>query len=92
MRRAAACASVALVITLVIASSACTEDHPNCYQGDYKDCVCDTADGGEAGDAGAGKPGLQACLPSGDGYGVCVCDGKIPGISGDGGGEGGGGG
>jgi hypothetical protein len=73
MRRFAACSLAAFAL---VVATACTEDHPTCYDGDYQACPCD-----------GGVAGLQQCLPTHDGYGDCVCGGPTPGLSdaGDGG-------
>ena len=76
MRGAAAYVVAAAALGCVIVATACGEDRPACYDGDYRACPC-----GEAGE----PTGLQACLPSRDEYGVCVCGGPTPGLDAGGG-------
>jgi hypothetical protein len=81
MRRFAACVFAALVFVLapLVLTTACVEDRPTCYDGDYRACACD--DGGDV-----GPTGLEMCLPTHDGYGACVCNGPTPGLDSGGGG------
>lgn len=50
---------------------ACGEDRPPCYRGDFVGCNCRD-----------GSYGYSACREAEDGYGICVCDGTIPGLDG----------
>ncbi len=60
-----------LLVSFVVAttSAACHEDQPACFVGEFAGCSCRP-----------GVTGYQVCLPSEEGYGTCVCDGKTPGI------------
>jgi hypothetical protein len=66
MRALAACI---LGLVPLCAVAACGEDQPFCFAGDYRACSCS-----------ADTRGYQRCMPSQDGYDVCVCDGKTPGL------------
>lgn len=85
-RRWAALSAAMFALGVLVASSACSEDFAACYEGDYLACACPN-----------GASGFQQCNPALDGYGVCVCDGRIPGVPAvvdagrEGGGDGGGG-
>jgi hypothetical protein len=54
-----------------IVTSACFENDPACYAGDYRACTC----------PGAPASGYQACVAT-DGWAACVCDGTTPGVDG----------
>jgi hypothetical protein len=58
--------AMTIALTIVIA---CGEDRPPCYRGDYIGCWCEN-----------GAYGYQACTEAQDGYGACVCNGRIPGL------------
>jgi hypothetical protein len=62
-------AGVLASLALVAAALACVKSSKPCYLGDYNGCLC--ADGGY---------GYQACAPSEDGFGTCICDGTTPGL------------
>ena len=67
MRIVAHLCKAGLPITLlaaVLVGSACAQDAPACYPGDYTWCVC-----------GAGTRGLAACNADRNGYGACDCSG-----------------
>lgn len=68
-RRVVAAAAIALT---AIAGSACFENDPVCYAGDYRACTCPGA---------PAATGYQACVAT-DGYSACVCDGTTPGVDG----------
>lgn len=61
---------VAVAPILAVASSC--HDYPTCYAGDFRACTCN--------EGGASTSGFQACLPSGDGFAACACNGAVPGL------------
>jgi hypothetical protein len=67
MRKRAA--FVLSAVLLVVAVTACRDDAPTCYAGEYAACNC-----------AGGARGYQICLASEDGYAACVCDGTTPGL------------
>lgn len=67
MSRSRGVLAVALLALGLVA--ACEDAQPACFEGDYASCTCE-----------AGGSGFRACLVSQDGYGACVCDGRVPGL------------
>ena len=68
VRRVEFAGVVALVVALV-AATACRKEFATCYAGEYVACACD-----------GGTNGFQQCNAAQDGFGACVCDGRVPGL------------
>lgn len=59
---------MALIVGLVVAT-ACADERPTCYAGEYIGCSCSEQ-----------AQGYARCNDLGTAYGACVCDGMTPGL------------